>query len=337
MNHPPHADTRRADDGHDRSHQHEHEHEHGHGQSHGHGHAHGHGHGHAPGAFGRAFAIGITLNLGFVAVEAFYGFIAGSLALLADAGHNLSDVLGLAIAWGAVILSRRRPTPRFTYGLRSSSILAALFNAVFLLMAVGAIAVESIQRFGNPQPVAGATVMIVAAIGIVINGATALLFAGGRKGDLNIKGAYLHMAADAAVSAGVVAAGLAIGLTGWNWLDPLTSLVIVAVIVWGTWGLLRDAVHMSLAAVPDGIDHGAVLEHLKGLAGVTHVHDLHIWSMSTTEVALTAHLVRPGTGPDDQFLHAASASLRQRFGIGHATLQIECDPGICALEPDEVV
>jgi len=326
-----------ADHGHGHAHGDPHGDPHGHAHAHPHPQGHGHAHGHAPADFGRAFAIGIGLNAIFVGVEAAYGLFGNSLALLADAGHNLSDVLGLAIAWGAVVLSRRRPTPRFTYGLRSSSILAALLNAVLLLIAVGAIAVEAIQRFGDPQPVASTTVMIVAAIGIGINTATALMFAAGRNGDLNIKGAYLHMAADAAVSAGVLVAGLVIALTGWEWFDPLTSLAIVAVIVWSTWGLLRDAVHMSLDAVPAGIDHGAVHAHLQSLPGVTQVHDLHIWSMSTTEVALTAHLVRPGAAPDDRFLHAAAASLRQRYGIGHATLQIESGTGNCALEPDEVV
>ena len=308
---------------------------HGHGDTHAHGHAHGHSH--APADFGRAFAIGIALNLGFVAIEAGYGFFAHSLALLADAGHNLSDVLGLAIAWGASSLSKRRPTQRFTYGLRGSSILAALFNAVLLLLAAGAIAVEAIRRFGNPEPVAGTTVMVVAGIGIAVNAVTAWLFASGRKGDINIKGAWLHMMADAAVSVGVVVAGLLIRSTGWSWLDPLTSLAIVAVIVWSTWGLLRDSLAMSLDAVPPGIDRRLVEGHLAGLPGVSHVHDLHIWSISTTEIALTAHLVRSDAAHEDAFLHDAAASLKNRFGIGHATLQIERLAGACALEPDEVV
>ena len=309
----------------------------GRGHDHGHGASAGHGHGHPPADFGRAFAIGIALNLGFVAIEAGYGFFAHSLALLADAGHNLSDVLGLAIAWGAASLGKRRPTHRFTYGLRGSSILAALFNAVLLLLAAGAIAVEAIRRFGDPQPVAGTTVMWVAGIGIGVNAVTAWLFASGRKGDLNVRGAWLHMMADAVVSVGVVAAGLLILGTGWNWLDPVTSLAIVAVIVWSTWGLLRDSVAMSLDAVPPGVDRGAVEQHLAGLHGVSHVHDLHIWSISTTEVALTAHLVRPQALLEDAFLHDAASSLKTRFGIGHATLQIECRAGACALEPEEVV
>jgi cobalt-zinc-cadmium efflux system protein len=267
-----------------------------------------------------------------------YPFARGnSLALLADAGHNLSDVLGLAIAWVAAVLGKRRPSHRYTYGLRRSSILAALFNAMFLLVAVGAIAIEAIGRIGEPQPVAGVTVMVVAGIGVLINTVTALMFASGRKSDLNIRGAYLHMAADAAVSLGVVLAGLAIHFSGWTWLDPLTSLVIVAVIFWSTWGLLRDSVAMSLDAVPPGIDRAAVHSHLAGLSGVSSVHDLHIWSISTTEVALTAHLVRPALAADDRFLHDAATALRQRFGIQHATLQIETGSGGCALEPDDVV
>ena len=302
-----------------------------------HGHGHGHGHSHTPADFGRAFAVGIALNLAFVAVEAAYGLFGHSLALLADAGHNLSDVVGLAIAWGAATLGKRKPSGRFTYGLRGSSILAALANAVLLLIAVGAIAVEAVQRFGAPQPVAGTTVMVVAGIGVVVNTVTALLFASGRKGDLNIRGAYLHMAADAAVSLGVVLSGLLISLTAWNWLDPVTSLVVVVVIVWGTWGLLRDALLMSLDAVPPGVDRHAVFGHLTGLPGVTQVHDLHIWSMSTTEIALTAHLVRPGAAVDDVFLHDTAQALQQRFGIGHSTLQVECGNGRCTLEPDEVV
>src|SRR4051812_31549214 len=240
-----------------------HGHDHGH-HSHAHSHAHGHGgHVHAPASFGRAFAIGIALNSAFVVVEAVYGYSSGSMALVADAGHNLSDVLGLVAAWTAAILSKRAPTPRFTYGLRGSSILAALFNAVFLLVAVGAIAWEAVLRLISPEPVASVTVMVVAAIGIAINGVTAWLFASGRKGDLNIRGAYLHMVADAAVSAGVVLAGLVILYTGWNWLDPAVSLAISAVIVWGTWGLLRDSTAMSLSAVPRGIDPRAVRDYLE--------------------------------------------------------------------------
>ncbi|GJE25849.1 cation diffusion facilitator family transporter [Methylobacterium organophilum] len=309
-----------------------------HAHDHGHGHAHGHGHSHAPARFGRAFALGIGLNTAFVLIEAGYGVAANSMALLADAGHNLSDVLGLVVAWAATVLGRRRPSDRFTYGLRGSSILAALFNAVFLLVACGAIALEAVQRFHDPAPVAEATVMVVAAIGIAINGATAWLFASGRKGDINIRGAYLHMAADAAVSAGVVVAGLVILLTGWTWLDPVVSLVIVALIVWGTWGLLRDSVAMSLAAVPPGIDARAVRRFLAERPGVSEVHDLHIWPMSTTETALTAHLVMAGGFPGNAFLAESAALIEQRFGIAHATLQIEEAGGpACALAPDHVV
>ncbi len=316
-----------------------HDQHHDHSATHAHGHSasRGHGHSHAPADFGRAFAIGIGLNVAFVAIEAIYGFLGNSLALLADAGHNLSDVLGLAVAWTAAVLAKRGPTARFTYGLRRSSILAALFNAVFLMIAVGAIAFGAIQRFADPQPVATGTVMIVAGIGVVINTITAWLFASGRKGDLNVRGAFLHMAADALVSVGVVLAALAIRLTGWQWLDPATSLVIAAVIVWGTWGLLRDSVVMSLDAVPPGIDRAEVEAHLAGLPGVVHLHDLHIWSMSTTEVALTAHLVRPEATLDDAFLQDACAQLKQRFGIHHPTLQIECDAMVCALASDKVV
>jgi cobalt-zinc-cadmium efflux system protein len=313
------------------SHRHDH---HSHG-----GHAHGPGgHSHAPASFGTAFAIGIALNTGFVAVEAGYGFASGSMALVADAGHNLSDVLGLLVAWAAATLSQRAPSIRYTYGLRGSSILAALFNALFLLVTVGAIGWEAILRLFNPEPVAALTVTVVAAVGIAVNGVTAWLFASGRKGDLNIRGAYLHMMADAAVSAGVVAAGLLILATGWTWLDPAVSLVISAVIVWGTWSLLRDATAMSMDAVPAGIDPAAVRHFLEQCAGVDQVHDLHIWSMSTTEVALTCHLLIPSGAPGDGFLVEVAHRLRERFGIHHATLQIETDPATpCALAPDHVV
>ena len=299
---------------------------HGHPHEHGHAHGHGGGHSHAPVSFGRAFAIGIALNSGFVVVEAIYGYASGSMALVADAGHNLSDVLGLVAAWTAAVLSKRAPTPRFTYGLRGSSILAALFNAVFLLVAVGAIAWEAVLRLINPEPVAGFTVMVVAGIGIAINGVTAWLFASGRKGDLNIRGAYLHMVADAAVSAGVVLAGLAILSTGWSWLDPLTSLIISGLIVWGTWGLLRDSTAMSLGAVPADIDPAAVRCYLEQCAGVAEVHDLHIWPMSTTDIALTCHMVIPAGHPGDAYLAGVAQRLHREFGIGHATIQIETAP-----------
>ena len=291
-----------------------------------------------PANFGTAFAIGIALNLAFVAVEFVYGVLANSMALVADAGHNLSDVLSLAIAWIASVLARRPPSSRLTYGLGGSSIVAALFNAVLLLVAVGAIAWEAILRLFHPEPVASGTVMIVAAVGIVINGATAWLFASGRKGDLNIRGAFLHMVADAAVSAGVVAAAAVILLTGWLWLDPLTSLVVVGLIVWGTWGLLRDSLAMSVSAVPAAIDPEAVRRYLESRPGVAAVHDLHIWPMSTTETALTAHLVLPGGHPGDEFLMQATTELKRRFGIGHTTLQIEVSAETaCQLAPDHVV
>ncbi len=309
---------------------------HDHGEA-GHHHQHGeHGHSHGPANYDRAFAIGITLNLGFVVIEALYGFLANSMALLADAGHNLSDVLGLVIAWGASVLAKRPPSERYTYGLRSTSILAALLNAVFLLVATGGIAWEAVRRFAEPASVAGLTVIIVAAIGIVINGVTAWLFASGRKGDINIKGAYLHMAADAAVSAGVVVAGVVILYTGWGWVDPAVSLVIAAIIVWGTWGLFRESIAMTLNAVPSAIDAAKVKTYLAGLPGVSQVHDLHIWSMSTTETALTAHLVMPEGAPGDAFLTRLAKELSVRFAIVHPTIQIECGDD-CHLAPDNVV
>lgn len=313
-----------------------HSHTHDHDDASGHG---SHGHNHAPADFGSGFAIGIALNVGFVIAEAVFGVRAHSLALLADAGHNLSDVLGLLLAWGAAVLARRLPTPRHTYGFRSSSILAALFNAVLLLVAVGGIAWEAIGRFQNPSPVSGGTVIWVAAAGIVVNGATALLFMSGRKGDLNIRGAFLHMAADAGVSLGVVIAGMVLLATRLLWIDPLVSLVIVAVILWGTWGLLKDSVNLALAAVPEGIDVAAVRTYLQGLPAVKEVHDLHIWAMSTTETALTAHLVRTDPECDDAMLAKAAHELQERFGIEHTTLQLETGSAAhpCRLAPDEKV
>jgi len=303
------------------------------------GHPHDHSaHAHAPASFGTAFAIGIALNLGFIVIEAVYGLLSNSVSLLADAGHNLSDVLGLGVAWLATVLARRAPTARFTYGMRGSSILAALFNAVFLLVTVGGLSWEAIRRLGSPEPVAGKTMMAVAAIGILVNGVTAWLFASGRKDDINLKGAFLHMASDALVSVGVVAAGLLILLTGWLWIDPIVSLVINGVIVWGTWGLLRDSVGMSMAAVPAQIDPAAVRTFLSARTGVVDVHDLHIWPMSTTENALTCHLVMPNGHPGDAFLHELAGDLAQRFRIDHTTVQIEVDQHLaCALAPDEVV
>lgn len=325
---------------HDHGHDHDHDH-HDHAHAHDHGHDHGHhGHSHAPKDFGRAFAIGTALNLGFVLVEAGAGLITHSLALLADAGHNLSDVLGLLLAWGAAVLAKRAPSARRTYGLRKGTILASLGNAALLLLAVGAIAWEAIRRFATPEPIQTGPVMIVAAIGIVINTATALMFMKGSKEDLNVRGAFLHMAADAGVSAGVVVAAFAMGLTGWLWLDPVVSLAIVAVIVLGTWGLLRDSLDMALDATPRGIDTGKVRAWLAARPGVSEVHDLHIWAMSTTETALTAHVVRPLDGGDhDQFLHDACAELSSKFKIGHVTIQVESSAGAhaCALAPADVV
>lgn len=257
---------------------------------------------------------------------------------MADAGHNLSDVFGLLVAWAASIASKRAPSGRFTYGLRGSSILAALLNAVFLLVATGAIGWESIQRFRDPEPVAGYTVMVVATIGILVNGATALLFARGRKGDINIQGAFLHMAGDAAVSAGVVISAALILWTGRLWLDPAMSLVICAVILWSTWGLLRSSVGMSLSAVPEGVELGAVHSFLADRPGVAAIHDLHVWPISTTETAMTCHLVMPAGHPGDDFLMEAARVLKKRYKISHATLQIEIDENsACALAPDSVV
>ncbi len=287
---------------------------------HHHDHAHPHG---APKDFGRAFVIAITLNLGFTAVEFVYGFLAQSSALMADAGHNLSDVLGLVLAWGGAMLARKAPDSRFTFGLRGSSILAALANAMFLLIACGAIGWDAIRRLADPPEVASVTVMVVAGIGVLINLASAWLFAKGSKGDLNIRGAFLHLAADAAVSVGVVLAGLAILYTGWNWLDPVTSLLIVLVIVAGTWGLLRESLKLAVNAVPGHVDLAEVADYLRERPGVLDIHDLHIWGMSTTETALTVHLVMPEGPPGDAFLDAVADALQERFRIGHSTLQVE--------------
>jgi cobalt-zinc-cadmium efflux system protein len=295
----------------------------------------------ATAAMGAVFAFGVALNLGFVLVEAAFGVIGHSVALIADAGHNLGDVLGLAIAWGAAALARRRPSHRYTYGFRSSSILAALFNAIVLLIAVGAIAVEAANRFAAPEPVATGTVMVVAAIGIAVNGATALLLRRGHhhRHDANVRAAFLHAAADAGVSLGVVLTAVLVSATGWLWLDPAASLVVALIIVAGTWRLLRDAVNMALDAVPAGIDPAAVRAHLGAVAGVCAVHDLHIWPMSTTETALTCHLVMPAGHPGDHGLAMLAAELNARFGIQHATIQVETgDPDHpCRLEADHVV
>jgi cobalt-zinc-cadmium efflux system protein len=298
-----------------------------------------HGHHHGSMDFGRAFAIAATLNIALVIAQVVFGVLANSVALIADAGHNLGDVLGLLLAWGAHGMSRWLPTKRYTYGFRSASILAALFNGIILLVATGAIAWEALRRLTGSTDVAGVTVMAVAAAGIVVNGVSAWLLMAGREDDLNIRGAFLHMLGDAAISLGVVAAGAAILTTGWNWLDPVASLVIAVLIVWGTWGLLREAFMMSLDAVPDGVDGSKVESYLLGLPGVSEVHDLHIWAMSTTETAMTAHLVRPGAGLDDHLLHEVCHELEHRFRISHATLQVEAGntEHVCRLAPDHVV
>ncbi len=303
---------------------HGHENE-GHGH-HGHSHHDRHGpHGHMPKNFGRAFALGIALNTIYIIVEVIFGLLSGSLALLADAGHNLSDVLGLAVAWAGAELTKRPPTARFTYGLGGSSILAALLNGLLLLVACGAIAWEAIERFSAPAEIASTTVIIVASIGIVINSGTAMLFMGGQKEDINVRGAFLHMMADAGVSAGVVVGSVLIFYTGYNWIDPLVSLFIVALIFWSTWGLLSEAVRMSLAGVPRGIKLDEVYEYLSGLQGVQAVHDLHIWPMSTSETAMTAHLVMPGGHPGKNFLFDVQKAVKQSFAIHHITIQIEME------------
>jgi cobalt-zinc-cadmium efflux system protein len=288
------------------------------------GHDHGvRGHSHVPKDFGPAFALGAALNIAFVVVEAAAGFFANSMALVADAGHNLGDVLGLLMAWGASVLIKRRATSNFTYGFGSSSILAALANAVLLLVAVGAIALEAVRRLIDPAPVVGSTMIIVALAGIAVNGFTAWLFMSGRERDVNIRGAYLHMVADAAVSFGVVLVGIAVLLTGWNWLDPVVSLIVAGVIVWGTWDLLRDSVRLAMDGVPVGIDAEDVQARLAALPGVASVHDLHIWPMSTTETALTCHFVMPAGHPGDAFIATTTTMLHDEFEIRHATLQFE--------------
>jgi cobalt-zinc-cadmium efflux system protein len=312
------ADHVRHDD-HDHDH-HDHGHVHAHDRRRSHA---GHAHAHSPANFDRAFAIGVGLNVAFVVAEIGFGLRTNSLALISDAGHNLGDVLALVLAWAGTVLARRGPTPRRTYGLRRFSILAAMANAGILLVAVGAIIVEAVDRFRHPAPIAGGIVSIVAAVGIVINLGTALGFMRGREHDLNIRGAFLHMLGDAGASAGVVVAGLLISATGLLWIDPLVSLLLAAAILWSTWGLARDSVNLALDAVPAGIDPLEVDAALRGLEGVVEVHDLHIWGMSTTDVALTAHLIRPCHGGEDALLASATRLLRDRFGISHATLQVE--------------
>jgi len=298
-----------------------------------------HEHRHSPPSATPAFAIGVGLNAAFVGIELTCGIVTGSLALVADAGHNLSDVLGLLLAWGASYLARRRPTGRRTYGLRRTSILAALANALLLLVAVGAIAWEAVGRLRQPEPVAPTAVIFVAGIGVVVNTLTALLFMAGRQHDLNLRGAFLHMAADAAVSLGVVAGGIVISLTGWFWVDPALSLVIAAVIAYSTWDLLWQALELTLDSVPREIDPVLVRSYLTGLPGVAAVHDLHIWGLSTSETALTVHLVKPDARVDDDWLHDIARELHDRFGIVHTTIQVESGQGTqtCQLAPDDVL
>ncbi len=327
-------------------HVHEHGHGHGHGHDHGHGHGHhhhGHHHGHhhhgpPPGGANAAFAIAVSLNLAFVAIEVVAGFLSGSIALLADAGHNLTDVVSLLLAWAASVLAARPPSERFTYGLKSSSILAAIANAALLWVTVGAILVETLRRLFEPAPVQGTTMILVAAAGIAVNALSALLFARGSKSDLNLRAAFVHLLADAAVSAGVVVAGFLILATGLEWLDPATSLVITLVIAWSSWAILRDSLRMGLLAVPERIDIGAVRALLAAQPGVTHVHDLHVWPMSTTETALTVHLVKSDGPADDAFLRAIADELAHRFDIDHPTIQVEASAdGACSLaNPDTV-
>ena len=309
------------------------------GVEHDDGHGHGHVHVHAPTDFGRAFLYGVLLNAGFVAAEVVYGIRGNSVALLADAGHNLSDVLGLLLAWAASALARSRPTTRYTYGLGSTSILAALANAALLMLVTGGIAWEAITRLRTPEQAEGHTVIAVAAIGVVINLATALLFMSGRKGDLNVRAAFTHMAGDAAIAVGVVVAGIVIVYTGWTWLDPAVSLMISVLVILGTWSLLRDSVGLALQAVPGNIELSKVREYLESVPGVKEVHDLHVWGLSTTGTALTAHLVMPAGYPGDGWRGNICAELGEHYSISHATLQIELgEPEHpCELAPDHVI
>ncbi|MBM2812657.1 MAG: cation diffusion facilitator family transporter [Chloroflexi bacterium] len=299
----------------------------------------GHGHDHGPATYNLAFAVGVALNVTFVVIEVTFGVLSNSLALVADAGHNLSDVLALLLAWGAVALGQRQPTQRRTYGWRRSSILAALVNAVTLLVVVGGVTWEAVRRFAEPTAVEGGTVIGVAAVGILVNAGTALMFMAGRKKDVNMGGVVLHMASDAGVSLGVVLAGFAILATGWAWLDPAISLLIGFVILVGTWGLLKDSLNLAMDAVPEGVEITAVKDYLSSLPSVSEVHDLHVWGMSTTEVALTAHLVIREPWPDDGFLTEIAGELREEFNIAHPTLQFERgDPQHpCLLAPSHVV
>ena len=322
---------------HDNDHDHDHKHEHAHEHDHEHDHVqpgghHGHNHAHVltSDGVGKRMGLAVALNVTFVVIESVFGFMSNSVALIADAGHNLGDVLGLICAWTAIVLARRPPGGKFTYGLGRSSVLAALTNAVLLLLACGAIAWEAVGRLGAPPAVAGGTVMGVAAVGIVLNGISAWLLHGGSHDDLSRRSAFIHMLGDAAISAGVLASGAVILFTGWNWLDPVVTLLIVGIILISTWSLLRDSIHLSLDAVPAGVNSTAVMSFLSGQRGVTDVHDLHIWALSTTSVALTAHLVVPDPEAEDALLGSLTPNLKQRFRIDHSTLQIErdrCDHG----------
>lgn len=320
-----------------------HHHNHDHGESQGgndhHGHHHGHHHHHGAGTtHGRAFAVATSLNVLFVLIETAAGFIGHSTALLADAGHNLSDVLSLLLAWGASRLAARAPSRRFTYGMKSASILAALANAALLWVALGAILIETLQKFASPEPAAAGLMMAVAAAGIAVNGLSALLFARGSKDDLNLRAAFQHLMADAAVSAGVVLAGLAIHFTAWNWIDPVISLVITLMIALGSWSMLKESVQMGLLAVPASVNEEKLRAFLLARPGIAALHDLHVWPISTTDTAMTAHIIMPGGHPGDAFLHGLAHDLEHDFGIGHATIQIETDGGHgCALHSDEVV
>ena len=323
-----HSHGQSHDHSHDHGHDHGHDDSHGHGGGHSHGHSHAHAghhhHHHAPVAgHGFAFALAVALNVAIVVIQALYGVLAHSTALLADAGHNLSDVLGLLLAWGAAWLTTRRPSARYTFGYGSSSILASLANAALLLFACGVIVAEAIGRLMNPAPVAGLAVFVVATVGVVVNGISAWLFMRGQKEDLNIRGAFLHMAADAGVSAAVAISGLVILYTNWTWLDPLMSLLVVAVVVYGTWGLLRDSVRLALNAVPSGVDLQSIRDYLADLPGVEGVHDLHVWALSTTGNALSVHLVMPAGHPGDERLDGIVLALRERFSMQHATLQVD--------------
>lgn len=304
---------------------HDHEHEHGHDHHH---HGFGHGHSHGPINYNKIFALGVALNIVYLAIEAGYGFYINSLSLIADAGHNLSDVLGLLLAWGASYLSKKNATKRRTYGFKSSSILAALFNAIILMVAVGGIILEAVKRFSAPVSLEANTVIWVALVGIIVNGFTAMLFMKDQKSDLNIRGAYLHMVADAAVSAGVVISGFIVKYTGLSIVDPITSIIIAVVIFIGTWGLLKESVNLALHAVPADINPEKVHDYLTNLPGIKAVHELHIWGMSTTEVALTVHLVKPDYKGDDQFIKTTNEGLKN-FGITHTTIQVETNAEEC--------